>query len=192
MLSDLKNIFTNVLSQEQLIGMVAVVALIAGWVIARIGSKSKSSNPDANIELHRQIRALEADLRVAQKSMQDASERLNSEQKELEEARASLFETQSWLKKKEEEVVHVKDDLRNECSKTKKLRRELTNRAETSIRAEAQLKQAETELSIAQVGSEAVVDEVRRLEAERKELTGKLRALEENLLDPDELLGSKS
>lgn len=180
------------LTQDQLIAAVAVIALMVGWVIARISGKMKSSDsPDSsNIDLHRRIRALEADLRVIQKNADATTEKLSTEQQDLEDTKKSLFETQSWLQVKEEEVVQVKDDLRFECSKTKGLRRELTDRAETSIRAEAQLKQAETELSVAQVGSEAVIDEVKRLEAERKELTGKLRALQDNMLDPDELLGS--
>ncbi len=187
MLTDLQNLF----SQQQLIAAVAVIALITGWVIARISARMKRStgSGDSSVELHRHIRALEADLRVAQKNANEATEKLTTEHQDLEEAKKSLFETQSWLKEKEEQIVQVKDDLQFECSKTKDLRRELADRAETSIRAEAQLKQAETELSVAQVGSEAVIDEVNRLEAERKELTGKLRALQDNMLDPDELLG---
>jgi len=188
MLNNLQDMF----AQEQLIAAVAVIALIVGWVIARIGTSMKrNDDPDSsNVELHRRIRALEADLRVVQKNVDSATEQLTTEQQDLEDTKKSLFETQSWLQTKEEEFVQAKDDLRFECSKTQDLRRELTDRAETSIRAEAQLKQAETELSVAQVGSDAVIDEVKRLEAERKELTGKLRALQDNMLDPDELLGS--
>ena len=40
------------------------------------------------------------------------------------------------------------------------------------------VKDAETELSVARAGSDAVLDQIQRLAAEREELTGRLRALQ--------------
>ena len=82
------------------------------------------------------------------------------------------------LAERDQKIERLRESLHDECAKTQGLRHELTNRAEETIRASVRVKDAETELSVARAGSDAVLEQIQRLAAEREELTGRLRALQ--------------
>ncbi|MCC7258918.1 MAG: hypothetical protein IT486_11165 [Gammaproteobacteria bacterium] len=170
------------LTIQEILLIFAVIGLLGGWTVGRIGSWANQrrggdvAGPGDKAQ-HR-VRALEADLRVAQRKNEEAELALERMREEADGMRHELAAKSEQLAARDDEVGRLRQNLSDECAKTTSLRQELTNRAEETIRASVRVKDAETELSVARAGSDAVLDQIRRLAAEREELTGKLRALQ--------------
>lgn len=161
--------------------VLAAVAFLAGYVLAKlgtlIGGRRRRKSPDEMTERDRRLRAVEAELRVAQRKLEEAEQARQSWQAERGELLAESENLRDEAATHEVQLQELRGELADECNKTQTLREELTSRAEESIRATVALRDMETELSLAQVGSEVVQDEIDRLAAEREELTGRLNAL---------------
>ena len=71
----------------------------------------------------------------------------------------------------------LKEDLKISCAKTVELRQELTDRAEQTIRGQLELDEMKTELQVTKAGTDAVLDEINRLNQEREELSDTVRGL---------------
>jgi predicted nucleic acid-binding Zn-ribbon protein len=171
---------------EPLIVLIAVAAFIVGWLAAKIGAYiSARTSGQRQEKNNHQIRALEANLRIASKGAEEANARLESQNTELATTRKELEAAQFLLQEREKALQEAKANLGEECAKTADLRQELTHRATETIRAQVQLKEIQTEFSLARVGSDAVMEEVSRLEAERAELTSQLKILELELLNAE-------
>jgi len=144
----------------------------------------------------RQVRSLEADLRVSNKNLKKSDEQLNASKEELATVTATLTDIQAALDERTKELAEANQQLRDECGKTHSLRQDLSGRAEETIRAEVHARQVEVELSVLKAGTTAVHEEVDRLSAERQELTGRLRQLEDEFLGAsaldEEILAGKS
>jgi len=165
---------SNELGMPLVIGMGAV---FLGWLLAKIGGLF--SKKDAAAETpneHHQIRSLEASLRVAQKKAAEVSEKFESTCVDFEALKQEHDDLERALEEREAALNEAKQAIRDETAKVHDLRRELTNRAEAKIRAEAHAKEVETELSVMEAGSSAMKDEVSRLSAEREDLTNRLHA----------------
>lgn len=168
------------LTLQEIILIFALIGVLGGWAMGRIGSWSsnrKFSAPRGEDTNHR-IRALEADLRVAQRKAEEAELAVERNREETDAARKEIRAKADALAERDREVERLRESLTFECTKTQGLRHELTNRAEETIRAGVRVKDAETELCVARAGSDAVLDQIQRLAAEREELTGRLRALQ--------------
>jgi chromosome segregation ATPase len=168
------------LTIQEIVLAFALIGVLGGWALGRIGSAfaSRSSRGNRGRDDNHRIRALEADLRVAQRKAEEAELALERLREEHEAVTRELQEKNAALSAREAEMDKLRQSLTDECSKTQGLRAELTARVEENIRAQLRVRDAETELSVARAGSEAVIEQVQRLAAEREELTGKLRALQ--------------
>jgi chromosome segregation ATPase len=171
---------SNLLDMPLVLG---AIAFLAGYVLAKLGSLIGGRRKEPKLEVterDRQFRAAEAELRVAQRKLEEF---LNKQEAMLEERGEMNAELEIL---REEAGEHARllqdahDQLADECKKTQSLRNELSSRAEEGIRAQVAMREIETELSVVQAGSEVVSDEINRLAAEREELTGRLTSLEKS------------
>lgn len=154
---------------------VGTVAFIVGWVLAKIAGlfARRAAAIETPTEHHR-IRSLEASLRVAEKKADAMTEQFESTCVDFTALQETHEQLESALAEREAEFESAQQAVRDETAKVHSLRRELTNRAEAKIRAEVHAKDVETELSVMQAGSHAMMDEVDRLAAEREDLTSRL------------------
>ncbi len=169
------------LTIQEILLIFAVIGLLGGWAVGRVASwasqRSRGDGPAGDKTQHR-IRGLEADLRVAQRKNEETELALERTREEADSLRREAQERSDNLAAHTAELEKLRQNLNDECTKTANLRLELTNRAEETIRASVRVKDAETELSVARAGSDAVLEQIQRLAAEREELTGRLRALQ--------------
>jgi chromosome segregation ATPase len=173
---------SNLLQSPMVLG---VSAFMAGWVIAylsRILGGDFAGNGEADAKQGRassehRIRALEADLRVVQKAVEEAKDELTTAKAEVGKTNEESGILRKTLERRDAQLAEAKKNISEECLKTMELRRELTGRAEETIRASVQIKDIETELGVVQAGSDVVAEQFRRLEAEREDLTDRLRAI---------------
>lgn len=169
--------------------IIGFIAFLGGMLFARLfSSRSKKSKEKEATDADRMVRGLEADLRVANKTLKKSEEKLDATKDELKTVSASMMEVQNSLDERTKELEETQELLSNECRKTNSLREDLSGRAEETIRAEVHARQVETELSVLKAGTSAVHEEVDRLAAERQELTGRVRQLEDEFLSPEALL----
>jgi chromosome segregation ATPase len=168
------------LTLEEIILIFALIGVLGGWAMGRLGSwfSGRVSGAPRDNDVNHRIHALQADLRVAQRKAEEAELALERNREESEAARREGQTKTEELAQRYREIEQLRESLAAECAKTQGLRHELTNRAEETIRAGVRVKDAETELSVARAGSDAVLDQIQRLAAEREELTGRLRALQ--------------
>ena len=154
---------------------VGAVAFIVGWVLAKIaGLLARRAAAGETPSEHHRIRSLEASLRVAEKKADTMTEQFESTCVDFTALKEVHEQLESAFADREADVSSAQQAVRDETAKVHDLRRELTNRAEAKIRAEAHAKDVETELSVMQAGSHAMMDEVDRLAAEREDLTNRL------------------
>jgi chromosome segregation protein len=158
-------------------------ALVMGAIIGRLTSVAARAfkDRDSGGDLHHKIRSLEAGLRVAQKTAEQASERSEQQAGELADACRQRDAAQGKLARLSEELQDLRTRLRHECSKTAMLRQELSERAEDAARTSVQLRDARNELDVYNYGSDVVNAEVARLKAERDSLEGELERLRSQL-----------
>lgn len=164
------------LTIQEIVLIFALIGVVGGWAMGRIGTRLAKAGGREDHD-HR-IRALEADLRVAQRKAEEAELAIERSREEAESLRARADADSKARAERDAEFERLQKSLADECAKTQKLRQELTDRAEETIRASVRVKEAETELSVARAGSDAVLDQIRKLAAEREELTGRLKALQ--------------
>lgn len=170
------------LTIQEILLIFAVIGLLGGWAVGRVASwasqrRGGEAGGGSDKASHR-IRGLEADLRVAQRKNEETELALERAREEADTLRREAQDRNEQLTAHSAELEQLRQNLSDECTKTANLRLELTNRAEETIRASVRVKDAETELSVARAGSDAVLEQIQRLAAEREELTGRLRALQ--------------
>ena len=164
--------------------ILGLVTFLAGFLVAKIVGSSRSKDTEAKESTanDRLLRSLEADLRVANKSLAKMKDELHDTTEELSSTNGTVAELQKLLEERAKAIEETGEALKQECEKTNTLRQNLSIRAEETIRAEVHARQAEVELSVVQAGTTAVHDEIDRLAAERHELTGRLHQLEDQML----------
>lgn len=173
-------IMSNLVNDPRVIGVLTFLAgLLVAKTVARARSRSTEKDSRANDRL---LRSLEADLRVTKKNLAKTDEELQSTNVELQTANQTVADLNKLVEERAKEVEEAKELLKSECEKTRSLREDLSGRAEETIRAEVYARQMEVELSVVKAGTSAVHEEVDRLAAERQELTGRLRQLEDEFL----------
>lgn len=167
------------LTIQEIVLIFALIGVAGGWALGRVGSWITDRHAGRRPEdIDHRVRALEAELRVAQRKAEEAELAIERNREEVDALRTAAAASAANLAGKDEEIQRLGQRLASECNKTDQLRRELTDRAEETIRASVRAKEAETELSVMRAGSDAVLEQVHRLAAEREELTGRLRALQ--------------
>jgi chromosome segregation ATPase len=168
------------LTIQEIVLIFAVIGVLGGWAVGRVGAwlTGKGRGEARSEDTNHRIRALEADLRVAQRKAEEAELALERHREESDKLRQEMGAKSDDVTQRDAEIERLRKQLADECTKTQALRSELVNRAEETIRASVRVKDAETELSVARAGSDAVLDQIQRLAAEREELTGRLQQLQ--------------
>lgn len=135
--------------------LMTVAAFVLGWVLAsisaRLGSGRGSSKRDPR---DARIRSLEADLRVSKTSAQQASEKLEAAEEELQEIREGIEKRDIVITSQLARMDELKKDLKESVLKTRELRHELSDRATENVKSEVKLREVETELSVAQASTD--------------------------------------
>jgi len=164
------------LSLQEILALVGVIGVLGGWGVARAASwlMARRASRRERDHVPHMVRSLEADLRVAQRRAEDAEAELARQREQAETFSKDLASRDEKLAEQEALLRRLRKSLTEECAKTQNLRHELSAKVEETIRATVRVRDAETELSVMRAGSEAVADEVKRLMAEREELTGRL------------------
>jgi len=156
----------------------AGAGFVVGYVLARVlGGFQSTRDAGRSEDLARRIRALEADLRVAQRNAEEARTDHARQSAELETVLSEVQGLRAKLQTQADEVLKLKADLRQECRKTARLRNELAERAEEMVRTFVELNDTKTELGVAQMGSDFVAAEIESLKAERDRLVRELDQL---------------
>jgi len=174
--------FGGTLLSNIYIAAAAVAGFAAGAMLSRfLGSFANRPMGKRADDLHHRIRGLEADLRVAQRTADQA----RSERDTLTAAMGKATEELTVLRESasghEEQVRKLKAEVQHECRKTASLRQELADRAEEMVRTHVHLRDVENELGVSQVGSDVVMDQITRLERERDDLNTMVETLRKEM-----------
>jgi chromosome segregation ATPase len=124
-----------------------LLSSINGWLRAR--RKSRRQDPKDS-----RIRALEAELRIAQRGKDTALAELEESKKALEESSEGNSKRDAVITHQQSQIDKLNADLKESVLKTRQLRNELSEKATESIRSEARLREVKTELEIAQASSD--------------------------------------
>jgi len=130
-----------------------VLGCILVAIIGRLSASSKSSKQDPR---DARIRALEAELRVAQSKSVDSRTDVEKLQDELKETTVGLERRDQVISKQQSKIKKVSTDLKESVLKTRELRSELADRATETIHAAAKIREVETELSVAQASTDMI------------------------------------
>lgn len=172
------------LTIQEIVLIFALIGVLGGWAVGRVGAwigNRRAPVGAKDAEAAHRGRALEAELRVYQRKAEESELALEREREVVVGLKAELVKAHETLAGHDGELAKLRRSLSEECNKTQALRQELTDRAEETIRASVRVKDAETELGVARAGSDAVLEQVQALAAEREELTNRLRALQSEL-----------
>ena len=135
--------------------IMTIGAFVLGWLVAKVsaffGNRFTSTPRDPRDD---RIRSLEAELRVAKSEAEKRAERVDEIEKELADCARQLDDAGIHLRKQEEIIVTLRDDLRESVKKTRELRAELSDRAAENLKSEVKLREVETELSVAQASTD--------------------------------------
>ena len=175
------------LTPEQLLAGASGLSFLGGWLLCVLLTGGKARRSADGESRDHQIRNLDADLRVARRKLEDLNAQDEAHKGELIEALAERNEFREQLKEQNDLLQRLKHELQAALRKTDELRQELTERASENIREHVRAREISTELDVMQAGSEAVLQEINRLQAEREELTDTVRMLKEQLFgdEPD-------
>ena len=135
--------------------LIAVAAFLLGWLLAsisaRLSARRRATDRDPRDE---RIRALQAELRVAQKDVEQLKSQSEEQQQSLEDTTLNLQAKNSVIAGQQAEIDRLADNLKGSVLKTRQLREELADRATQNVYAEAKIREVETELSIAQASAD--------------------------------------
>lgn len=156
----------------------AVACFAAGATLSRfLGTFASRPMGKRADDLHHHIRGLEADLRVAQRTAEQARGEREALAAEVASTAAELAALRDKASTSQDLIRKLKGEIQHECAKTARLRQELADRAEEMVRTHVQLRDVQNELGVTQVGSEVVMDQITRLERERDELNAMVETL---------------
>ena len=174
--------FGGMLLSNIYIAAAAVAGFAAGAILSRIlGSFANRPMGKRADDLHHRIRGLEADLRVAQRTADQARTERDGLMAEMASKAAEMGTLRDTLAGNDERIRKLKAEVQFECGKTARLRQELADRAEEMVRTHVQLRDVQNELGVSQVGSDVVMDQITRLERERDELNAMVETLRKEM-----------
>jgi len=132
-------------------------AFLLGWILAAIsGNLSARYRARKRDPRDDRIRALEAELRIAQSDSSDSRTHLEKLEDELKETTIGLERRDNVISQQQSKLNKATTDLKGSVLKTRELRAELTERATESVHAEAKIREVETELSVAQASTDMI------------------------------------
>ena len=132
-------------------------AFLLGWILAWIsGNLSARHRAKKRDPRDGRIRALEAELRIAQSQSSDARTNVKKLEDQLKETTVGLERRDNVISEQLSKIQKVSSDLKESVLKTRELRNELSDRATENLRAEAKIREVETELSVAQASTDMI------------------------------------
>ncbi|MEO7387030.1 MAG: hypothetical protein ABIX37_08860 [Gammaproteobacteria bacterium] len=161
-------------------------AAVAGFAAGALLSRFLSSFANRPLgkradELHHRIRGLDADLRVAQRTADQARSEREALSAEMGKAATELTYLRDKTASQQELLRKLKAEVQHDCGKVARLRQELADRAEEMVRTHVQLRDVQNELGVTQVGSDVVMDQITRLERERDDLNTMVETLRKEM-----------
>lgn len=174
--------FGGTLLSNIFVAAAAVAGFAVGAMLTRLlGSSASRPLGKRADDLHHTIRALEADLRVAQRTTEQLKTERDSATTELARTTAEVGALLEKSAGHDEVVRQLRVEVQHECAKTARLRLELADRAEEMVRTHVQLRDVQNELGVNQVGSDVILDEITRLERERDDLNAMVEGLRKEM-----------
>ena len=135
--------------------IIAAGAFFVGWILSSISSRLtarfRASRRDARDD---RIRSLEAELRVARTDSGKTKENLGELEDELKETHVGIERRDNVISHQQEKLDGLSTDLKDSVIKTRELRAELSDRATENVKSEAKLREAKTELEVAQASTD--------------------------------------
>ena len=132
-------------------------AFLLGWLLSSIFSsistKRRATKRDPRDD---RIRALEAQLRIAQGDSGKTQTELKRLEEELKETTVGLERRDHVITEQLSTIERIQKDLKDSVLKTRELRTELAERATENVHAEAKIREVETELSVAQASTDMI------------------------------------
>jgi len=132
-------------------------AFLLGWILASI-----SNNLNARYRARKRdprddrIRALEAELRIAQSETSSSNNSLEKLEVDLKETTVGLERRDIVISDQQAKLEKISKDLKESVLMTRQLRAELADRATENVHAEAKIREVETELSVAQASTDMI------------------------------------
>ncbi|NND55080.1 MAG: hypothetical protein HKN56_08945 [Gammaproteobacteria bacterium] len=145
---------------------VAAAAFVLGFVFARFVHGSRRIAVTGEDRRDRRIRELEVDLRLTERKLEDAEHKLESTAEEFDQSMATVVDLNALLEERDSQVQELRSEVKGAVRKTRELRRELTERAEETMREHVRAKEARDELDVMRAGSDALVTEFERVQQE--------------------------
>jgi len=174
--------FGGTLLPNLYIAAAAVAGFAAGAMLSRfLGTFANRPMGKRADDLHHRIRGLEADLRVAQRTADQARTEREALTAEMARTGAELVALRDRQAGNDDLIRKLKTEVQFECGKTARLRQELADRAEEMVRTTVQLRDVQNELGVTQVGSDVVMDQITRLERERDDLNTMVETLRKEM-----------
>lgn len=132
-------------------------AFVLGWllssIVSRFSARRRTTERDPRDD---RIRALEAELRIAQGDSGKTHNELERMEEELKETTVGLERRDHVISEQQSKLEKIQQDLKESVLKTRELRAELANRATENVHAEAKIREVETELSVAQASTDMI------------------------------------
>ncbi len=152
------------LNQDLLLMAVATGSFVAGVLFTRFALRSANKRVKTGVDRRdHQIRELEADLRVAERRLEEYTTQLETKTEECDQSMATVCDLNALLESRDSEVEELRKEVKGAVRKTRELRRELTDKAEETLREHVRAKEAQDELDVVRAGSEAIMSEFSRL-----------------------------
>src|SRR5210317_222033 len=141
---------------QQLI-LFAAGAFLLGWLLSSIASsysaRRRASKRDPRDD---RIRALEAELRIAQGDSGKTQTELEHLEEKHKETIVGLERRDNVISEQQSRIEKIQADLKDSVRKTRELRAELAERATENVHAEAKIREVETELSVARASTDMI------------------------------------
>ena len=137
------------------LALYGAAVFVQGWLLSSVNhwlkARRKARHHDPK---DTRIRTLEAELRIAQRDKDVAVAKLETVENELRESSAGNAKRDSVILHQQSQIDKLNADLKESVRKTRELRNELSEKATENIRSEVKLREAKTELEIAQASSD--------------------------------------
>ena len=150
------------INQDYVLIAIASGSFMAGVVFTRLALRSGKRAVASEDRRDHLIRQLEADLRLAKRQLEEYAVQVETKTQECDQSMATVFDLNALLDQRNNEVASLRNDVKGAVKKTHELRRELTNRAEETLREHVRAEEARTELDVVRAGSDAIVSEFAR------------------------------
>ena len=130
-----------------------LLGLLLSAMVSGTNARRRATRRDPRDD---RIRALEAELRVAQVDSDKSRIEFEHLEEELKETKIGLERCDNVITEQQSKIEKIQSDLKYSVIKTRELRTELAARATENVHAEARIREVETELSVAHASTDMI------------------------------------